>query len=114
MFMKIMLIFVPIAIACAWFEIKNELLLFNFSCLAIVPLADQLAEATEELSEFLGPTIGGLLNATLGNAPELIIGSLALSKGLTAVVKSSIIGSILMNLLLLLGLSMAVGGFRRE
>jgi Ca2+:H+ antiporter len=111
--MKIMLIFVPIAIACAWLGVKNELLIFIFSCLAIVPLADQLAGATEELAEFLGPTIGGLLNATLGNAPELIIGSLALHKGLTEVVKSSIVGSILMNLLLTLGLAMFAGGIGR-
>jgi Ca2+:H+ antiporter len=112
MFMKFMLVFVPIAIVCAWLSVKEELL-FVVACLAIVPLADQLAQATEELAEFLGPTVGGLLNATLGNAPELIIGGLALHKGLTEVVKSSIVGSILMNLLLTLGLAMVAGGIGR-
>ncbi len=112
MLLKVLLIFVPVTIALYLRE-EDPLVVFGMSCLAIVPLADQLAKSTERLAEFLGPTLGGLLNATLGNAPELIIGGLALSKGLADVVKSSIIGSILMNLLLLLGLSMLVGGFRR-
>jgi len=113
MFMKVMLIFVPISIVCAWLKVP-ELLVFVVSCLAIVPLANRLAQATEELAEHLGATIGGLVNATLGNAPEMIIGGFALSKGLTEVVKSSIVGSILMNLLLLLGMAMIAGGIGRE
>lgn len=112
MFLKVLLIFVPVTIVLNWLKV-DPLIVFAVSCLAIVPLADQLAKSTERLAEFLGPTLGGLLNATLGNAPELIIGGLALSKGLSGVVKSSIIGSILMNLLLLLGISMLVGGMRR-
>src|SRR5215471_4831539 len=112
MFLKLLLIFVPVTIVLDWMGV-NKLAVFAVSCLAIIPLADQLAKSTERLAEFLGPTLGGLLNATLGNAPELIIGGLALSNGLASVVKSSVIGSILMNLLLLLGLSMAVGGFGR-
>jgi Ca2+:H+ antiporter len=112
MFLKALLIFVPVAIVLDWLK-APELVVFAVACLAIVPLADQLARSTERLAEFLGPTLGGLLNATLGNAPELIIGGLALSKGLSEVVKSSIIGSILMNLLLLLGIAMVVGGFGR-
>jgi Ca2+:H+ antiporter len=113
MFLKALLVFVPVTIALNWLDV-NPLAVFAVSCLAIVPLADLLAKSTERLAEFLGPTVGGLLNATLGNAPELIIGGLALSKGLTSVVKSSIAGSILMNLLLLLGIAMIAGGFRRE
>ena len=89
-------------------------MVFAVSCLAIVPLADLLAKSTEKLAEFLGPTLGGLLNATLGNAPELIICGLALSKGLQDVVKAAVAGSILMNLLLLLGIAMIAGGIRRE
>jgi Ca2+:H+ antiporter len=112
MFLNVLLVFVPITLILNWQE-ANPLLVFATACLAIIPLADRLAKSTERLAEFLGPTIGGLLNATLGNAPELIIGGLALHKGLVSVVKSSVVGSILMNLLLLLGLSMAVGGFRR-
>src|SRR5580765_3171795 len=106
MFLNLLLLFVPLAIVLDRLEV-NPLVVFAVSCLAIIPLADRLAKSTERLAEFLGPTLGGLLNATLGNAPELIIGGLALSKGLSGVVKSSIIGSILMNLLLLLGISMA-------
>src|SRR5258708_7120804 len=113
MFLKSLLVFVPITIVLYWCDSPPSLV-FVVSCMAIVPLADQLAKSTERLAEFLGPTIGGLLNATLGNAPELIIGGLALSKGLTAVVKSSIVGSILMNLLLLLGIAMVAGGLGRQ
>jgi Ca2+:H+ antiporter len=112
MFMKLLLICMPVSIVFAWLDFP-PLVVFIVSCLAIVPLADRLAASTEQLAGFLGPTIGGLLNATLGNAPELIIGALALSKGLTRVVKSSIVGSILMNLLLLLGLAMIAGGIGR-
>ncbi len=111
MFIKSLLIFVPISIGLALLKV-NPLVVFVCSCLAIVPLADLLADFTEQLAEFLGPTLGGLLNATLGNAPELIISGFALSKGLTAVVKASISGSILMNLLLSLGVSMVAGGLR--
>lgn len=111
MFLRSLLVFVPIAIGLDLLH-ANDLWVFVCACLAIVPLADLLAEFTEQLAEFLGPTLGGLLNATLGNAPELIISGFALSKGLTAVVKASISGSILMNLLLALGLSMVAGGLR--
>src|SRR5262245_20497498 len=71
-----------------------------------------MAEATESLATYLGPSLGGLLNASLGNAPEIIIGLLALQKGLPDVVKASFTGSILGNLVLGLGLSMIVGGLR--
>jgi len=113
MFLKILLIFVPVTIVLDQVQV-DPLWVFACSCLAIVPLADQLAKSTEALAEILGPTVGGLLNATLGNAPELIICGLALSKGLSEVVKSAIAGSILMNLLLLLGMAMVAGGIRRQ
>lgn len=113
MLLKAMLIFVPISIALRWTHVE-PIWVFAASCLAIVPLADRLAKATEQLAEILGPTLGGMLNATLGNAPEMIIGGFALSKGLHTVVKASISGSILMNLLLSLGIAMTVGGIGRQ
>lgn len=86
---------------------------FLVSSAAIVPLADMLAKATEELAELLGPSIGGVLSATLGNGPELIVCGFALSKGLTGVVKSAIIGTVLIKVLLLSGLAMFFGGLKR-
>ena len=87
---------------------------FIVSCLAILPLAGLMGEATEQLAERSGPGLGGLLNATFGNAAELIIGFMALRAGETAIVKASITGSILGNLLMVLGLAMLVGGWRRQ
>jgi Ca2+:H+ antiporter len=92
----------------------GPLLVFAFSALAIVPLAGQMGEATEKLASRLGAGVGGLLNATFGNAAELIIALIALQKGLYDVVKASLTGSIIGNILLVLGLSMLAGGIRRE
>jgi Ca2+:H+ antiporter len=88
-------------------------LVFAFSALALVPLAGVLGHATEELAGHIGPAAGGLLNATLGNLTELIIGVLALSRGEVEVVKASITGSIIGNLLLVFGLAAFVGGLGR-
>ena len=93
----------------AW---KNETLLFFIAGLALIPLAAWLGRATEQLSARAGPGIGGLLNATLGNAPELILSLVALSKGLSVVVKASITGSIIGNILLVLGTAILAGGMR--
>jgi Ca2+:H+ antiporter len=106
-----LLIFVPIAIAMRFIpSLENQTVLFIVSCLAIIPLAGWMGKATEHLSEHLGQGIGGLLNATFGNAAELIIALFALSKGLDGVVKASITGSIIGNLLLVLGVSIIAGG----
>ncbi len=104
-----LLIFFPIAV---WLELTHAspATIFLTSCLAIVPLAGYMGKATERLAERLGAGIGALLNATFGNAAELIIASLALHKGLQAVVKASITGSIIGNILLVLGLSIFLGG----
>ena len=91
---------------------QNETLLFAVAALAVIPLAGWLGRATEHLAERAGPGVGALLNATFGNAAELIIGLLALSHGLIGVVKASITGSIIGNILLVLGASMLAGGFR--
>src|SRR2546422_840022 len=87
-------------------------IVFAVAGLAIVPLAWFLGLATEELGKHAGPGVGGLLNATFGNATELIIAVFALSRGLTEVVKASLTGSIVGNLLLVLGLSMLAGGVK--
>jgi Ca2+:H+ antiporter len=91
---------------------KNETLLFFTSGTALIPLAAWLGRATEHLSARAGPGIGGLLNATLGNAPELILSLAALSKGLIVIVKASITGAILGNILLVLGTAILAGGTR--
>lgn len=113
MFLKALLVFVPIAIVLPWFN-AGPMLVFAASSLAIIPLAERLAKSTERVAGFLGSTVGGLLNASLGNAPEIIIGAFALKNNLPDVVKASITGSILMNLLISPGLAMLVGGWNRK
>src|SRR3712207_1427027 len=88
------------------------LVIFALTSLALVGLAWVLGQATESLGHHAGPRIGGVLNATFGNAAELIITIFALSAGLTTVVKASIIGSIIGNVLLVLGASLLLGGLK--
>jgi len=106
-----LLVFVPLAIWAEKAEL-DPLIIFGVSAIAIVPLAMWLSTATEEIAVVTGPSIGGLLNAVFGNATELIIAVVALKAGLVGVVKASITGSLLANLLLVMGLSMLVGGIR--
>jgi len=106
-----LLVFIPLAILAEWLH-WNVLIVFATSALAVIPLAGLMGEATEALAERTGPRLGGLLNATLGNAAELIITLFAIRAGLLELVKASIIGSILGNLLLVLGLSILVGGIK--
>jgi len=103
---------VPIAIALRVLAPTRHIAIFIASGLAVLPLAAYIGQATEELAERLGGGIGGLLNATFGNAAELIIGALALREGLTDLVKASITGSIIGNVLLVFGASALVGGLR--
>ncbi len=105
------LVFVPISLA-AHFLGWGELVVFVTAGLAIIPLAGWMGTSTEEIAVVLGPSWGGLLNATFGNATELIIALIALNEGLVSVVKSSIVGSIISNLLLVLGFSMLLGGIK--
>jgi Ca2+:H+ antiporter len=112
-YLRYLLIFMPLAFLVEFIEaIHSPLLVFVFSCIALIPLAGLLGEATEELAIHTGPKIGGLLNATLGNAAELIITIVALSAGKVELVKASITGSILGNLLLILGFSLLIGGLK--
>jgi Ca2+:H+ antiporter len=108
---NLLLIFFPIALIA---RISNlgDVLIFVASALAIIPLAGLIGHSTEVVAAKLGQRAGGLINATLGNAAELIITIFALSRGLTDLVKASIVGSILGNLLLVLGLSLLVGGLK--
>ena len=108
-----LLVSIPLAVALDWYGV-SPVAVFVTSALAIVPLAGLMGRGTEHLSTYVGPTIGGLLSASLGNAPELIISGFALKEGLVDVVKASITGSILGNTLFSLGLSMIVGGWGRE
>ncbi len=105
------LIGVPLAFL-AKFLGWSGVLVFAFSAIALIPLAGLIGEATEELAEIVGPLVGGLLNATFGNAPELIIGIAALQAGLLDVVRASITGSIIGNTLLVLGMAIFAGGWR--
>jgi Ca2+:H+ antiporter len=106
-----LLIFVPLAIAADQLE-WGALTVFGLSAIAIVPLATWLSTATEEAAVTLGPSLGGLLNAVFGNATELIISIIALKEGLIDIVKASITGSIVSNLLFVMGLAMLLGGLR--
>src|SRR5215510_13677320 len=105
-----LLAFVPVAIALEHFAPKQSLWIFLAAALAIVPLASWMGRATEELAVRTGEGVGGLLNATFGNAAELIIAIAALRAGLDEVVKASLAGSIIGNILLVLGAAMLAGG----
>ena len=110
----ILLLAVPLSILLQMVVHAPALWVFIVACVGVLPLAGYMGEATEHLAQRTGPTIGGLLNATFGNAAELIISIVALQAGLVNLVKASITGSILGNLLLILGLSLVAGGINRN
>jgi Ca2+:H+ antiporter len=105
--------FIPVAIALELAH-ASATVIFITSALGVIPTAALMGRATEELAARSGPGIGGFLNVTFGNAPELIIAFFALNEGLQEVVKASLIGSILGNILLVMGAAMLVGGLKRE
>jgi Ca2+:H+ antiporter len=105
--------FIPIAVVLRFADADAALVFFS-SALGVIPTAALMGRATEELAARSGPGIGGLLNVTFGNAPELIIALFALGEGLHEVVKASLVGSILGNILLVMGAAMLVGGITRE
>ncbi|MBE7467265.1 MAG: calcium/proton exchanger [Planctomycetes bacterium] len=107
-----LLIFVPIAAGLEFGAPKEHTWIFLSACLAIIPLAGWMGKATEHLAERTGEGIGGLLNATFGNAAELIIALMALRQGKYDIVKASLTGSILGNILLVLGAALLAGGLR--
>jgi Ca2+:H+ antiporter len=102
----------PVALVVRFVSPGQHVLIFAISCLSLMPLAKAMGDATEDLAERLGPGLGSLLNATFGNAAELIVGLLALREGHVALVKGSITGSILGNLLLVAGGAIVVAGTR--
>src|SRR3989338_336842 len=106
-----MLLGFPLAVLGSWLE-WDPVATFALACLGLIPLAELIGEATEALAVVTGPKIGGLLNATLGNAAELIITIVAIQAGLLDLVKASITGSILGNLLLVMGGSLFLGGLK--
>ncbi|HTF61987.1 MAG TPA: calcium/proton exchanger [Edaphobacter sp.] len=110
--LKWLLIFVPVTIALEFLRPEAHTYIFISACISIVPLAGMLGHATEQVAHRAGEGIGGLLNATFGNAAELIIAIAALQKGLYDVVKASLTGSIIGNILLVFGLSAFAGGLR--
>lgn len=111
--LQLLLLAIPVALFLRFRE-ANEVAVFVLSGVSIVPLAGLMGRATEHLAEHLGEGAGGLLNATFGNAAELIIAIMALRSGLQDVVKASITGSIIGNILLVLGLAILGGGLRHR
>jgi Ca2+:H+ antiporter len=111
--LDLLLVFVPVTVVLALIQ-PDHLGVFISAALAIIPLAGLLGRATEHLTAHVGAGIGGLLNASLGNAAELIIALVALREGLHDVVKASLTGSIIGNILLVLGASMLAGGLKYE
>ncbi|KAI7162977.1 Calcium/proton exchanger [Hortaea werneckii] len=109
---NLLLVFVPVGIALEYTHV-DPVVVFVINFLAIIPLAAVLSYSTEELAMYIGETLGGLLNATFGNAVELIVSIIALAQGKILIVQTSLIGSMLSNLLLVLGMCFFLGGARR-
>jgi Ca2+:H+ antiporter len=99
----------PLVVALDWLSAAGKLTVFALAAAALIPLAWLIGEATDNAAHYTGPGIGGFLNATFGNAPELIIALVAVSDGLTDVVRASLVGSIVGNLLLVLGFTLLFG-----
>ncbi len=111
--LRLLLVFVPVSFYLGMTH-ASATWVFVFACLAILPLAGLMGEATEHLTHRVGPGLGGLLNASFGNAAELIIAFMALRAGETEIVKASLTGSIIGNILIVLGLAMLLGGWKRK
>ena len=104
-----LLVLGPLAVALDWLGAAGKLTIFLLAAAALIPLAWVIGEATDNAAYYTGPGIGGFLNATFGNAPELIIALVAVSDGLTEVVRASLVGSVVGNLLLVLGFTLLLG-----
>src|SRR5512139_223391 len=107
-----LLAFIPVTLFMEHTIPDKPVLVFLFAAFSIVPVASLIVQATEQIALRTGDAIGGLLNATFGNAPELIIAFVALRAGLTDMVRASLVGAILANMLLGLGLAFLLGGLR--
>lgn len=111
-YLNILLLCIPVTIVARFVLHANDSIIFVTSCLSIVPLAVIIGEATEQIAIYTSPKVGGFLNATMGNVPELLISGFAIKAGLYSLVLASLAGSIIGNILLVLGLSIFVGGLR--
>lgn len=111
--LRLLLVFVPVCIVLEHLHVSATWV-FVTSCLAIIPLAGLMGEATENLAHHTGPGLGGLISSSFGNAAELILAFIALRAGKVEIVKASLTGSILGNLLVVLGLAMLVGGWKQK
>ncbi len=111
--LHVLLLFVPVSIGLGMAH-ASPTVVFIACCLAILPLAGLMGEATEHITHHTGPGIGGLLNASFGNAAELIIAIMALRAGEIEIVKASLTGSIIGNILMVLGLAMLLGGWKHK
>lgn len=109
--MNILMVFGPIAIVSSWFQVSEGLILVC-ALLALCPFAERISFVTEDLAKYTNDTVGGLLNATFGNITEVIVCIFALRAGLIRVVQVSMLGSVLSNLLLVLGCAFLVGGIK--
>ncbi len=112
--LRLLLIFVPASLYLGYSHHAAPTWVFVTSCLAILPLAGLMGEGTENLTHHTGPRLGGLISSSFGNAAELILGFIALRAGQTEVVKASLTGSIIGNILVVLGLAMFLGGWKRK
>jgi len=109
----LLMLAIPGTVAASYFHLPSTMVM-ALACLGIVPVARLMGQATEHMSHHVGPTAGGLMNATFGNACELIIALVALKAGMIEVVKASLTGAILGNVLLVMGASMVAGGLKHE
>jgi Ca2+:H+ antiporter len=109
-----LLIFVPIAVALEFLNAADPIVIFIVAAVGLVPLAKLIGDSTENLAIYYGSTSGSLLNVTFGNAAEIIIAIVAINAGLLDLVKASITGAILGNILLIFGLSIIAGGFKHK
>lgn len=112
-FVNYLLIFVPISLVLEMLK-SNPSFIFLAACLSIIPLAGLMGESTEEISKYAGSGVGSILNATFGNATELIICFFALKEDLSSIIKASLTGSFIGNVLLVMGLSMFLGGIKHK
>ena len=108
-----LLLFVPVSLLASHYQV-GDAWVFGSSCLAVVPLAILIGDATEQIAGYTGSKLGGLINATMGNIPELFIGFFAVKAGLYGLVLASMVGSIIGNIMLVLGLSILAGGMRHK
>lgn len=114
MILRILFLFIPLTVVAKWLAPESSTLLFLLSAVAIVPASLYIESATDRIAEHVGPTVGGLLNATFGNLPELFIGVATLKLGMYGLLKSQVIGGILVNILFVSGAAMLVGGLKHK